>query len=147
MQIELTNKEFRRLLDMVYIGNWVLNSTRGDDRFADYDDLESKLFGLCRTVGMKVLVDGGIRSGVDVFKALALGASPRASVALLHLCQAYAYLRGRDYVTPDDIASLYVPAVAHRVQLTQESKLSLLSVSDVLTEIRRSVDVPYLGAH
>ena len=57
MQIELTNKEFRRLLDMVYIGNWVLNSTRGDDRFADYDDLESKLFGLCRSVGMKVLVE------------------------------------------------------------------------------------------
>ena len=57
MQIELTNKEFRHLLDMVYIGNWVLNSTRGDDRFAEYDDLESKLFGLCRTVGMKVLVE------------------------------------------------------------------------------------------
>jgi MoxR-like ATPase len=80
-------------------------------------------------------------------KAFLLGASPRASVALMHLAQAYAYLRGRDYVTPDDIASLYVPTVAHRVQLTQESKLSLLSVSDVLTEIRRSVDVPYLGAH
>ena len=44
MQIELTNKEFRRLLDLVYIGNWVLNSTRGDDRFADYDNLESKIF-------------------------------------------------------------------------------------------------------
>ena len=57
MQIELTNKEFRNLLDLVYIGNWVLNSTRGDDRFAEYDDLESKLFGLCRNVGMKVLVE------------------------------------------------------------------------------------------
>ena len=57
MQIELTNKEFRHLLDLVYIGNWVLNSTRGDDRFAEYDDLESKLFGLCRSVGMKVLVE------------------------------------------------------------------------------------------
>ena len=44
MQIELTNKEFRRLLDLVYIGNWVLNSTRGNDRFQDYDDLESKIF-------------------------------------------------------------------------------------------------------
>ena len=44
MQIELTNKEFRRLLDLVYIGNWVLNSTRGNDRFADYDNLESKIF-------------------------------------------------------------------------------------------------------
>ncbi|MDD6199871.1 MAG: hypothetical protein PUB93_01200 [Firmicutes bacterium] len=57
MQIELTNKEFRRLLDMVYIGNWVLNSTRGDDRFQDYDDLESKLFALCRTNGMRVLAE------------------------------------------------------------------------------------------
>ena len=55
MQIELTTKEFRRLLDMVYIGNWILNSTRGDDRFKDYDDLESKLFALCRSHGMDVL--------------------------------------------------------------------------------------------
>ena len=46
MQIQLTNKEFRRLLDLVYIGNWVLNSTRGNDRFADYDNLESKIFAL-----------------------------------------------------------------------------------------------------
>ena len=44
MQIELTSKEFRRLLDLVYIGNWVLNSTRGPDRFEDYDNLESKIF-------------------------------------------------------------------------------------------------------
>ncbi|MBP3305916.1 MAG: hypothetical protein J6L24_08100 [Oscillospiraceae bacterium] len=57
MQIELTTKEFRRLLDMVYIGNWVLNSTRGDDRFQDYDDLESKLFALCKKHGMGVLAE------------------------------------------------------------------------------------------
>lgn len=58
MQIELTNKEFRRLLDLVYIGNWVLNSTRGDDRFQDYDSIESKLFGLCAGTGMHTLVEG-----------------------------------------------------------------------------------------
>jgi hypothetical protein len=57
MHIDLTNKEFRRLLDMVYLGNWVLNSTRGDDRFKDYDELESKLFALCRTNGMDVLAE------------------------------------------------------------------------------------------
>lgn len=57
MQIELTTKEFRRLLDLVYIGNWILNSTRGDDRFADYDNLESKLFSLCRTNRMQALVE------------------------------------------------------------------------------------------
>ena len=57
MKIELTKKEFRRLLDMVYIGNWVLNSTRGNDRFQDYDDVESKLFALCRLHGMDALVE------------------------------------------------------------------------------------------
>ena len=55
MQIEMTEKEFRRLLDLVYIGNWVLNSTRGDDRFQEYDAIESKLFGLCPQNHMAVL--------------------------------------------------------------------------------------------
>ena len=80
-------------------------------------------------------------------KALALGASPRASVALLHLCQAYAYLRGRDYVIPDDVVALYIPAVAHRVTLTQESKLAPLTVREVLTDILRATEGPYLGTH
>ena len=57
MQINLTAKEYRLLLDMVYIGNWVLNSTRGDDRFKEYDDIESKLFALSRENGMKILAE------------------------------------------------------------------------------------------
>ncbi|MEG1858605.1 MAG: hypothetical protein RR216_07655, partial [Pseudoflavonifractor sp.] len=55
MQLELTKKQYRRLLDMVYIGNWILNSTRGDDRFADYDDVESLLFGKAAQFGMPKL--------------------------------------------------------------------------------------------
>jgi len=57
MKIELTELEFRRLLDMVYIGNWVLNSTRGSDRFTDYDNVESRLFSYCETCGMTSLTD------------------------------------------------------------------------------------------
>ena len=57
MNIELTTKEFRRLLDLVFIGNWVLNSTRGDDRFEDYDKVESKLFALCKGTPMESLVE------------------------------------------------------------------------------------------
>lgn len=57
MNIELSKKEFRRLLDLVYIGNWILNSTRGKDRFGDYDQVESKLFALCRDTGMDTLVE------------------------------------------------------------------------------------------
>ena len=47
MTIDLSDKEFRRLLDLVYIGNWILNSTRGDDRIDDYDELEGKIFAQC----------------------------------------------------------------------------------------------------
>lgn len=71
MQLELSKKEFRRLLDMVYIGNWILNSTRGDDRFADYDQVESKLFALCRENGMASLVErwnGGGCSVARIFR-------------------------------------------------------------------------------
>ncbi len=57
MTIDLTEKEFRRLLDMVYIGNWILNSGRGDDRFEDYDLLQEKLFSLCGGQGMNALIE------------------------------------------------------------------------------------------
>ena len=57
MELELTRKQFRRLLDMVYIGNWILNSTRGEDRFKDYDDVESLLFARAAKEGMPTLAE------------------------------------------------------------------------------------------
>ena len=57
MNLELTNKQFRRLLDMAYIGNWILNSTRGDDRFKDYDAVESLLFSQAAQAGMPTLAE------------------------------------------------------------------------------------------
>ena len=77
MQIELTNKEFRRLLDLVYIGNWVLNSTRGDDRFQEYDDLESKIFALSpalsepwngTVVPSRAYTEGGIHEAIAYYE-------------------------------------------------------------------------------
>ena len=56
MKIELTEKQFRRLLDLVYVGNWVMNSTRGDDRIREYDDVESTVFANCLSHGMVPLV-------------------------------------------------------------------------------------------
>lgn len=77
MQIDLTPKEFRRLLDLVYIGNWVLNSTRGDDRFRDYDDLESKLFALSPALSevwngtiipSRAFAEGGIHEAIAYYE-------------------------------------------------------------------------------
>ena len=52
------------LLDMVYIGNWILNSTRGEDRFQDYDNIESKLFALCHNTGFRALAQ--VQDGTTV---------------------------------------------------------------------------------
>ena len=77
MQIDLTAKEFRRLLDLVYIGNWVLNSTRGEDRFADYDNLESKIFALSpalseewngTVVPSRAYTEGGIHEAIAYYE-------------------------------------------------------------------------------
>ena len=77
MQINLTPKEFRRLLDLIYIGNWVLNSTRGEDRFQDYDDLESKLFSLSpalselwngTVVPSQAFAEGGIHEAIALYE-------------------------------------------------------------------------------
>ena len=57
MKIELTDKQFRRLLDMAYIGNWILNSTRGADRFSDYDEVEALLFRQSLSTDMTDLAD------------------------------------------------------------------------------------------
>ena len=57
MKIELTEQQYRYLLDLVYIGNWVLNSTRGDDRIRDYDQVESLVFSHCLDHGMTSLVE------------------------------------------------------------------------------------------
>lgn len=77
MQINLSSREFRYLLDLVYIGNWVLNSTRGNDRFADYDNLESKLFALSpalselwngEVVPSRAFCEGGIHEAIAYYE-------------------------------------------------------------------------------
>ena len=63
MTLELTDNEFRRLLDLVYVGNWVMNSMRGENRIQAYDDVESKCFSYCLKTGMYSLfelVDGEV---------------------------------------------------------------------------------------
>ena len=63
MQIELSDREFRRLLDLVYVGNSIMNSARGDDRILEYDELESKIFSYCmknKMVSLFEVVDGEV---------------------------------------------------------------------------------------
>ena len=57
MKIELTEQQYRYLLDLVYIGNWVINSTREDDRIKEYDQVEGLIFSHCLQHKMSKLVE------------------------------------------------------------------------------------------
>lgn len=74
---------------------------------------------------------------------LSLGASPRASVALMKLSRAWAIIKHRDYVTPDDIADIFCEAVAHRVTLSREASASGKTAEAVLRSILSTTPVPF----
>ena len=75
-------------------------------------------------------------------RRVAVGASPRASLALLKLSRAQAALRGRDYVLPDDIKSFVHPVLVHRLLLQPEYWMKQQVVSDVIENVQKNVPVP-----
>ena len=74
--------------------------------------------------------------------ALQLGVSPRGGTALLAASRAWAWLAGRDYVTPDDVKTLARPALRHRIQLRPEAELAGATADGVLESVLASVPVP-----
>ena len=72
----------------------------------------------------------------------ALGASPRASLALFRACQALALLRGRDYVIPDDVKELAITVMGHRVIVTPSARMKRAEGSHVVEEVVSQVAVP-----
>ena len=85
---------------------------------------------------------------VDVCRAtrtspsLSLGASPRGATGLMSTARAWAWLSGRDYVTPDDVKALARPTLRHRVHLRPEAELEGVSVDSVLDSVLAAVPVP-----
>ncbi|GGS34055.1 AAA family ATPase [Streptomyces nojiriensis] len=85
---------------------------------------------------------------VDVCRAtrespsLTLGVSPRGATALLATARAWAWLTGRDYVTPDDVKALALPTLRHRVQLRPEAEMEGVTADAVITAILSHVPVP-----
>ncbi|WP_240731638.1 AAA family ATPase [Hymenobacter radiodurans] len=75
-------------------------------------------------------------------KALYLGASPRASLALLNGAKALAALRGRDFVTPEDVQFLAAPVLRHRIQLTPEREMEGGTPDEVVKQIMQQIEVP-----
>jgi len=75
-------------------------------------------------------------------KSIYLGASPRASIGILNGAKALAAMRGRDFVTPDDIIYVIPPVLRHRIVLTPEKEMEGASTDDVIQQIIQSIEVP-----
>lgn len=75
-------------------------------------------------------------------KSIYLGASPRAGIAMLNGSKAFAALKGRDFVTPEDIKFIVEPVLNHRLILTPESEMEGRSVMDVCQRIIDKIEVP-----
>jgi MoxR-like ATPase len=73
---------------------------------------------------------------------IAVGASPRAELDIVQLARARALLAGRDYVIPEDVKALAVPAMAHRISLRPEMWVRQVRNSDVVEDLLRRVPVP-----
>lgn len=73
---------------------------------------------------------------------LYMGASPRASLALLHAAKALAALRGKDFIVPEDIQELAYPVLRHRIILSPEKEMEGLTNDEVIKQILRKTEVP-----
>ncbi len=75
-------------------------------------------------------------------QSLYLGASPRASLAIVNGAKAIAAMAGRDFVTPDDIVKVATPVLVHRIMLSPEKEMEGLTTADVVTQIIKKIEVP-----
>lgn len=74
--------------------------------------------------------------------SVALGASPRGATAMMRTSRAWAWLQGRDFVTPDDVKALATPTLAHRIRLRPEAELEGITPVSLLASLLGSVPVP-----
>jgi len=73
---------------------------------------------------------------------LFLGASPRASLAIMKSSKALAAIRGKEFVTPDDIREATFPVLNHRIILTPEKEMEGITTKDVVQQIIEEIEVP-----
>lgn len=74
--------------------------------------------------------------------AIYLGASPRASLSLMNTAKAIAAMRGRDFVTPEDIQKVALPVLRHRIMLSPEKEMEGISADDLVTGLLKNLEIP-----
>jgi len=75
-------------------------------------------------------------------KSLFLGGSPRASLAIVNAAKAIAAIKGRDFITPDDIIYVIAPVLRHRIMLTPDKEMEGVTPDDVIAQIVQKIEIP-----
>ncbi|MHA1408132.1 MAG: AAA family ATPase [Candidatus Heimdallarchaeaceae archaeon] len=118
--------------------------------FADVDSVTDRktILKLIKEVESNVVVSDQILEYIAKLilatrsiPSLALGASPRGSIALLTLSRSIAAIRGRDFVEPDDIKAIFYPVMNHRLILSPEAEIEQIKVSEIIQHILTDVEV------
>jgi MoxR-like ATPase len=78
---------------------------------------------------------------------IALGSSPRGSLALYRASQAWAFYQGRNFCLPDDVKRMVIPVLSHRIMFKQEAKIKKLSINDIMHSIINMVNVPVVDVY
>jgi MoxR-like ATPase len=81
-------------------------------------------------------------SGINIDNLIHFGASPRASISMTRAARAYAFLQGRGYVIPQDIKSIGLDVLRHRILLSYEAEAEDLTTDDIILKIFENVEVP-----
>jgi MoxR-like ATPase len=139
-----TAKEEADLLDRIHLEHPI-------DRIEPVTDSAEII--QCRNRVRGVYVDPLVRSYiVDLVRAtrenteVALGGSPRASISLYRTAQAYAAIRGYDYILPDDVKRMAPYVLPHRIIIRPESRIRGIQSEDIVEQVLQQVSVPIIGS-
>jgi MoxR-like ATPase len=136
--------------ELQVIGNWQAGFNARKLEAVNFELVsDPAVIPQCRAEVRDTKVEAGVQSYlVNLVRrtrehpSLLWGASPRASVALLLASKALAAMRGRDFVTPDDVRDIVHPALRHRILLRSEAEIEGVTPDSILDEIVASVEVP-----
>jgi len=115
-----------------------INVVLTKEELADFRNLVKQIRVESNLINYIVQLVENTRKNPDLF----LGASPRASIGILNASKALAAIRGRDFITPEDIREVTYPVLSHRVVLTPEREMEGVNTAEIIKEIIEQIEVP-----
>ncbi|WP_396590258.1 AAA family ATPase [Allomuricauda sp. R78024] len=116
----------------------LINSILSAKQIAEYQNTIKEIIAEKNLIKYIASIVDNTRTNANLY----LGASPRASIAIMDASKALAAISGRDFITPDDIKKVATPILAHRIILTPEREMEGLTAEHVVKQIIESIEIP-----